>query len=83
MATNYVMILKLKFMVFQTWMCGGRVLIHPCSHVGHVSQLWGIYPGVSVWKNVARVAEVWLHGKYKKIFRLNLPWFFRSVSSLA
>ena len=68
------------FLFFQTWMCGGRILIHPCSHIGHVSRIRNTYSRDSVFKNVARAAEVWLHGKYKKMFRLSLPWSHRNVS---
>ncbi|CAG0918060.1 unnamed protein product [Notodromas monacha] len=52
---------------FKTWMCGGSLDIIPCSHVGHVFRSaspikWpknasGRSP---VWKNVIRVAKVWL-----------------------
>lgn len=52
---------------FKVWMCGGKVLCAPCSHVGHIFRhrspySWpkskeGINP---VRKNTMRVAEVWL-----------------------
>ena len=63
-------------------MCGGRVLIHPCSHVGHVLKIWGEYSSQESWKNAARTAKLWLNEKYTKIFRLRLPWSYRYVSYL-
>lgn len=49
---------------FKTWMCGGRIEIIQCSHVGHVYRKKSPYEwrtGVDVLrKNVLRVAKVWM-----------------------
>uniref|UniRef100_A0A5S6QI69 Polypeptide N-acetylgalactosaminyltransferase n=1 Tax=Trichuris muris TaxID=70415 RepID=A0A5S6QI69_TRIMR len=61
---------------FKIWMCGGRLEIIPCSHVGHVFRKRSPYKwrtGVNVVKrNSVRLAEVWLDD-YKKYYyeRLN------------
>merc|ERR1712235_184001 len=56
---------------FKTWMCGGQLEIHPCSHVGHVFRSRSPYkwkPGQNVLKkNLVRLAEVWLDD-YKNIY---------------
>lgn len=49
---------------FKTWMCGGRLEIVPCSHVGHIFRKRSPYKwrsGVNVLrKNSIRLAEVWM-----------------------
>ncbi|VDP17760.1 unnamed protein product [Soboliphyme baturini] len=49
---------------FKSWMCGGRLEIAPCSHVGHIFRKRSPYKwrtGVNVVKrNSVRLAEVWL-----------------------
>ena len=49
---------------FQTWMCGGRLEIVPCSHVGHIFRKRSPYKwrsGVNVLRrNSIRLAEVWM-----------------------
>ncbi|XP_015912972.1 putative polypeptide N-acetylgalactosaminyltransferase 9 isoform X2 [Parasteatoda tepidariorum] len=56
---------------FKTWMCGGKLEIVPCSHVGHVFRKRSPYnwkPGVNVLrKNSVRLAEVWLD-EYKHYY---------------
>eukprot|EP00041_Stephanoeca_diplocostata_P015523 m.296596 g.296596 ORF g.296596 m.296596 type:complete len:663 (-) comp20067_c0_seq2:700-2688(-) len=58
---------------FRIWMCGGRLVCAPCSHVGHIFRDTHPYtvPGSSIHdtfiKNSARVAEVWMDD-YKKYF---------------
>ncbi|CAG9532701.1 unnamed protein product [Cercopithifilaria johnstoni] len=56
---------------FKTWMCGGRLEIVPCSHVGHVFRKRSPYKwrtGVNVLKrNSVRLAEVWMD-EYKKYY---------------
>ncbi|KAK2162411.1 hypothetical protein LSH36_99g04050 [Paralvinella palmiformis] len=54
---------------FRTWMCGGSVRIVPCSKVGHIfrSNLPYIFDIGTVYKNLQRVAEVWMD-EYKKYY---------------
>uniref|UniRef100_A0A158Q7I8 Polypeptide N-acetylgalactosaminyltransferase n=1 Tax=Elaeophora elaphi TaxID=1147741 RepID=A0A158Q7I8_9BILA len=56
---------------FKVWMCGGRLEIVPCSHVGHVFRKRSPYKwraGVNVLKrNSIRLAEVWMDD-YKKYY---------------
>lgn len=56
---------------FKTWMCGGKLEILPCSHVGHVFRSRSPYKwrtGVNVLKrNSVRLAEVWMDD-YKKYY---------------
>ncbi|CAD5221875.1 unnamed protein product [Bursaphelenchus xylophilus] len=56
---------------FKIWMCGGRLEIVPCSHVGHIFRKRSPYKwrtGVNVLKrNSIRLAEVWLDD-YKKYY---------------
>ena len=55
-------------------MCGGRILVHPCSHIGYVSPISHRRVDSSVvQKNVERVASVWLDD-YKSHFE-----FFNSI----
>jgi polypeptide N-acetylgalactosaminyltransferase len=57
--------------IFQIWMCGGKLEIVPCSHVGHIFRKRSPYKwrsGVNVLKkNSIRLAEVWLDG-YKQYY---------------
>ena len=58
---------------FKVWMCGGRLDIIPCSHVGHVfrdSQPYSLRNAMT-W-NQKRLAEVWLD-EYKEIVYSYLP----------
>ena len=60
---------------FKTWMCGGRLDIMPCSHVGHVFRGGSPYPGHvknSMSINQKRVADVWLD-EYAEIVYLRHP----------
>ncbi|KAH7731537.1 Glycosyl transferase [Aphelenchoides avenae] len=56
---------------FKIWMCGGRLEIVPCSHVGHIFRKRSPYKwrtGVNVLKrNSVRLAEVWLDN-YKEYY---------------
>ncbi|CAG7834739.1 unnamed protein product [Allacma fusca] len=49
---------------FKTWMCGGRLEIVPCSHVGHIFRKRSPYKwrsGVNVLRrNSVRLAKVWM-----------------------
>ncbi|KAL5463598.1 hypothetical protein EMCRGX_G032511 [Ephydatia muelleri] len=58
----------------RTWMCGGKLEIVPCSHVGHIfrtSMPYSFGEGNSyqttVGRNLRRTAEVWLD-EYKHMF---------------
>ncbi|MFH4974320.1 hypothetical protein AB6A40_001029 [Gnathostoma spinigerum] len=56
---------------FKIWMCGGRLEIVPCSHVGHVFRKRSPYQwrtGVNVLKrNNIRLAKVWMD-EYAEIY---------------
>ncbi|KAK3108547.1 hypothetical protein FSP39_010398 [Pinctada imbricata] len=62
---------------FRVWMCGGRLEIHPCSHVAHIFRSvspykWGKSFAEILKKNSVRVAEVWMdHYKHVYYERLN------------
>ena len=55
-------------------MCGGRIEIMPCSHVGHVFKSRNTHgvPLETVLRNKKRVAEVWLDN-YKALFYKRTP----------
>ncbi|XP_029439196.1 polypeptide N-acetylgalactosaminyltransferase 10 [Rhinatrema bivittatum] len=48
---------------FKVWMCGGKMEDIPCSRVGHIYRKYVPYKvpvGVSLARNLKRVAEVWM-----------------------
>ncbi|XP_055035116.1 polypeptide N-acetylgalactosaminyltransferase 10 [Misgurnus anguillicaudatus] len=48
---------------FKVWMCGGRMEDIPCSRVGHIYRKYVPYKvpsGMSLARNLKRVAEVWM-----------------------
>jgi len=60
---------------FKTWMCGGEMVILPCSRVGHVFRKEHPYgfPEGNSWtylKNIQRVAEVWMDSYKKYIYKI-------------
>lgn len=65
-------------MSFKCWMCGGRIIIHPCSHVAHVFRKETPYKFlddesvfVTIFKNYKRVASVWLDEYKELIYAVN------------
>ncbi|KAL3307438.1 UDP-N-acetyl-alpha-D-galactosamine polypeptide N-acetylgalactosaminyltransferase, partial [Cichlidogyrus casuarinus] len=60
-----------------TWMCHGRLMLHPCSQVGHIMRnkrpyTWDSEHKDPVLWNHARVAETLL-GEYKSFFFHKYP----------
>ncbi|KAF4531969.1 hypothetical protein B566_EDAN010216 [Ephemera danica] len=58
----------------EIWMCGGSIMVIPCSHVGHIFR---DFPPYIINKdshgiNTARLAHVWMD-EYKRLFFLNRP----------
>lgn len=63
-------------MSFRIWQCGGKVMIAPCSHVGHLfrkSSPYSFPKGISstLFSNLARVALVWMDDWAKFYFKFN------------
>ncbi|CAG5117618.1 unnamed protein product [Candidula unifasciata] len=60
---------------FKAWMCGGRLEIIPCSHIGHMFRPTFPYtfPGKpwAIERNCLRVAEVWMD-QYKVFYQHRL-----------
>jgi len=71
---------------FKTWMCGGRLEILPCSHVGHIFRKrspWKWPKGVSlVQRNLARLAEVWLD-EHKQHYYLRAGNYTADIGDLS
>jgi len=64
-------------MSFRAWMCGGTLLIVPCSHVGHVfrKQTPYSFPGGTnkvIFRNNRRLVDVWTD-EYSKYFHRMIP----------
>lgn len=64
-------------MSFRVWMCGGTLLILPCSHVGHVFRKHTPYkfPGGTdkvIYKNNRRMIDVWTD-EYAPYFHKIMP----------
>lgn len=64
-------------MSFRVWMCGGTLLILPCSHVGHVfrKQTPYSFPGGTnkvIFRNNRRLIDVWTD-EYAKYFHRMIP----------
>ncbi|GAU93273.1 hypothetical protein RvY_05239 [Ramazzottius varieornatus] len=61
-------------MSFRIWMCGGRLKIHPCSHVGHIFRNERPYGndgrGDTQLLNSIRVAKVWLDEHIDKFYKV-------------
>uniref|UniRef100_H2ZQ03 Glycosyltransferase 2-like domain-containing protein n=1 Tax=Ciona savignyi TaxID=51511 RepID=H2ZQ03_CIOSA len=68
-------------MSFRVWMCGGRIEILPCSHVGHVfkSRSPHSVPSDVVMRNKRRVADVWLDD-YRSLFFKRTPGALKADS---
>ena len=69
---TYFVVQQIFLSHLQTWMCGGQLEIHPCSHVGHIFRKkspysWGPSGGSVLKKNSIRLAEVWMDD-YKQYY---------------
>ncbi|XP_028898027.2 putative polypeptide N-acetylgalactosaminyltransferase 9 [Zeugodacus cucurbitae] len=59
---------------FKTWMCGGKLEMIPCSHVGHIFRKTSPYASKGVQhRNSVRLAEVWMDN-YAKYFYHNINY---------
>ncbi len=63
---------------FKCWMCGGQILIHPCSHVAHVFRDKSPYKFlesetlfVTIFRNYRRIAAVWMDEYKELIYAVN------------
>jgi len=56
---------------FRIWQCGGKILTHPCSHVGHIFRKFYPYTFPSedtIDINLIRAIKVWMDEKYQRYF---------------
>lgn len=58
---------------FRVWQCGGKLEIHPCSHVGHVFPKRAPYARPNFLQNTARAAEVWMDDYKEHFYNRNPP----------
>ena len=58
---------------FRVWQCGGKLEIHPCSHVGHVFPKRAPYARPNFLQNTARAAEVWMDEYKEHFYNRNPP----------
>ncbi|MEJ1277069.1 polypeptide N-acetylgalactosaminyltransferase 4 [Cricetulus griseus] len=58
---------------FRVWQCGGKLEIHPCSHVGHVFPKRAPYARPNFLQNTARAAEVWMDEYKDHFYNRNPP----------
>lgn len=59
---------------FRVWMCGGKLMVLPCSHIGHVSRNINTYNKEQrFWYNVKRATSVLMDDKYRRHVHLRMP----------
>uniref|UniRef100_A0A803J742 Polypeptide N-acetylgalactosaminyltransferase n=2 Tax=Xenopus tropicalis TaxID=8364 RepID=A0A803J742_XENTR len=71
---------------FKVWMCGGRMVDSPCSRVGHIYRKYVPYKvpaGVSLARNLKRVAEVWMDEYAEYIYQRRPDYRHLSVGDVA
>ncbi|KAM4678492.1 polypeptide N-acetylgalactosaminyltransferase 10 [Discoglossus pictus] len=71
---------------FKVWMCGGRMEDAPCSRVGHIYRKYVPYKvpaGVSLARNLKRVAEVWMDEYAEYIYQRRPDYRHLSAGDVA
>ncbi|XP_034746748.1 polypeptide N-acetylgalactosaminyltransferase 10-like [Etheostoma cragini] len=71
---------------FKVWMCGGRMEDIPCSRVGHIYRKYVPYKvpgGVSLARNLKRVAEVWMDEYAEYIYQRRPEYRHLSAGDMA
>lgn len=71
---------------FKVWMCGGRMEDIPCSRVGHIYRKYVPYKvpaGVSLARNLKRVAEVWMDEYAEHIYQRRPEYRHLSAGDVA
>ncbi|KAJ1128497.1 hypothetical protein NDU88_006875 [Pleurodeles waltl] len=71
---------------FKVWMCGGRMEDAPCSRVGHIYRKYVPYKvpaGVSLARNLKRVAEVWMDEYAEYIYQRRPEYRHLSAGDVA
>ncbi|XP_043925421.1 polypeptide N-acetylgalactosaminyltransferase 10 [Protopterus annectens] len=70
---------------FKVWMCGGQMEDIPCSRVGHIYRKYVPYTvpgGVSLARNLKRVAEVWMDEYAEYIYQRRPEYRHLSVGDV-